>query len=561
MGTTQQLSFLHADACSFAAAMAKTEVNSVERLRAGQALFEEAAQAFGGRVLDKVGDSILLAFPRADAAYLAAETVARKTSEAQASDLHPIPFLYRMGITSGRAQTRGDTLYGHCINVAARISSLVAKGNIGIGAMAWPFVQKFAAQRPQRHRRLFAKPEEPFVDFVEIGADGNSVEKAAARDHNEPFVAICFPSDLSQAGANGILAGFILEALEWEFASFFSSQGWNTATFHQNGKGGSGPPISADYVVRCGSVRTGSGVRVFVSLSSPYLSSGAQTFSRDAAETTSGHEQVMALVSLVGSAIAGCEHDRAAHMKSAGLHQLITAARMEIGAFTPERMKLALKYLHAARDLDPEHPLLHSSLARAHTIAWRFGWWDQKTDHLSQALDLARRAYHQKPDHPLCEADLAFAKFWANETEEAVWHYERVVEALPYHPELAADAGMVFGYARRFSQAATVLQRSIANVPNDADYRLWSLGDVYHSMKDYKQALSWVSRMRDQSQAQRLMAACKVRLGLDPSPHVAKILEMQPDFSVERWVSIQPMTDEFERIDFEEALFEAGLPR
>ncbi len=159
-----------------------------------------------------------------------------------------------------------------------------------------------------------------------------------------------------------------------------------------------------------------------------------------------------------------------------------------------------------------------------------------------------------------CEADLGFVKFWANEPDEAAWHYERAIDTLPYHPELSADAGMSFSFVGDFDKAASVLERSIANLPLQADYRLWSLGDVYFARRDYGSSLKWLSRMSDQTQAHRLMAANKARLGLDASMHVRKVLAQQPDFSVNRWVDLQPFTRDEEREDFLEALLLAGLP-
>ena len=86
-------------------------------------------------------------------------------------------------------------------------------------------------------------------------------------------------------------------------------------------------------------------------------------------------------------------------------------------------------------------------------------------------------------------------------------------------------------------------------------------GDVYYAKKEYKNSLKWLSRMSDQSQAHRLLAANKARLGMDASVHVKNVLAQQPDFSVSHWIAIQPFTKEEDRIDYEEALLLAGLPR
>jgi tetratricopeptide (TPR) repeat protein len=119
---------------------------------------------------------------------------------------------------------------------------------------------------------------------------------------------------------------------------------------------------------------------------------------------------------------------------------------------------------------------------------------------------------------------------------------------------------MVFSYVGRNTEAVNILERSVTNLPADSDYRLWSLGDVYFAQRDYKNSLKWLGRMSNQSQAQRLLAACKGRLGLDPTPHVKAVLRQQPGFSVRQWVSIQPFEREADRLDFEEALLLAGLP-
>jgi tetratricopeptide (TPR) repeat protein len=312
--------------------------------------------------------------------------------------------------------------------------------------------------------------------------------------------------------------------------------------------------------VRCLASPLPMGFRLFASLNSRHMKQGLRNFTRDSDHLDKAVANSAALASLVGSTIAHVEMGRATQTRSVGSHQLVAAGRQSIAGFSSQQFAEGMAYLLAAQKLDPEYPLLLSSLGRAHAVAWRFGWADAGTDHLDKALAHAHKAIRLAPEDARCEADLGFVKLWANEPIESAWHYERSLDALPYHPELAADAGMVFGYIGSLDKAAAVLERSIANLPTDADYRLWSLGDVYHSKRDYKSSLKWLSRMTDQSQAQRLMAANKARLGLDASKNVANVLALQPDFSSRHWASIQPFTDEQDRMDYEEALLLAGLP-
>jgi adenylate cyclase len=561
MDDTLELTFLHADACSYAASMARSEDSTLARLEVGRRLFEQLCGTYGGRVIDKVGDNMLLAFNAPAEAYLAAHRAMAEIRKVLADPGEPQLFQYRIGIAHGKVRVRDGALYGHCINTAARICSLVYKGNIGVEAGVWSHVVKFTDGCQWTGRRLFAKPDEPFVEFMEIVTDPFLKTGALVPmfGRNEPLIAIMNQQGLGSSENAGGTSG-LFEALNWEFSSYFSSYDWRTQLYTLSDISTAPSTIAADYVVRCGASVSRAGARVFASLTSPHMKGGIQTFSRDSLKAEDGLAQVMALVSLVGSAIAQSERERANQQRSTGAHQLVAAGRSAIAGFSENGFKKGMKQLEMAQVLDPEYPLQISSVARAHAIAWRFGWMTNEADHMVIAQELGERAHSMEPNDARCEADLAFVRFWANETSQAIWHYERAVEVLPYHVELAADAGAALIYVGQGQKAANILERSIANIPNDVDYRLWSLGDVYFALQEYRKSLNWLSRMRDKSQAQRLMAANKVRLGLDPSPHVANVMAAQPDFRVSRWISILPFSSEREQIDFEEALLAAGFP-
>jgi tetratricopeptide (TPR) repeat protein len=557
MSNTLELAFLHADACSFSAAMAANSELAVQRLKAGQSVFDEGARRYGGQLVNMVGDSMLFAFNSTEAAYRTAQHCAKTVEQPANSRPEISAFDYRMGITKGRVTVHDRTMYGHCINMSARIGSLVGRNHCGLERKAWDEVRSIASGSVVRERILFAKPDEPHLDFVEVceGQISSLRQRRQQQTQNEAIVVL-----VRDTGFGSQVDDEILDAFMWNASSYFSAYGWQVHVVDSDGLEDADVLPLSDYVIRCKSNKLPSGYRLFAAIASRHLKRGQQTFSRDTADLDSAIAHTSALVSLVGSAISHAEIERAAFFKGVGAQQLVAAGRDSIAHFTADQFAVGMKHLAVAQKLAPDYPLLLSSLARAHAVAWRYGWTVDKSDSLGLARSLANKAVKLAPEDARCEADLAFVKFWANEPTDSAWHYERSIDTLPYHPELSADAGMVFSYIGQKDQAASVLERSIANLPTDADYRLWSLGDVYFAKHDYRSSLKWLSRMSDQSQAQRLMAANKVRLGLDPSEHVANVLALQPDFSVSRWVSIQPFTDDEDRTDFEEALLMAGLP-
>ncbi len=556
MPSSLELAFLHADACSFSAAMAASEDTAIAKLRSGQAVFSHVCQLYGGRVVNMVGDSVLLGFDSAQAAYQSALHALETFEKPESSEKS---FDYRIGITKGRVTIHENDMYGHSINMAARIGSLVARNNVGVERGAWTELRAFAPGVDIKERILFAKPDEPHVDFIEVCRKSKAAGDSANASRNAPIVVMA-PQFSNTSERQQKQQNEVLEAFVWNCSGYFSTFGWQIDVLDYSEYQGAEAFSHADYIVKCRAAELPMGFRLFASLNSRHVQQGPHNFTRDAEYIDKAVANSVVLASLVGSAIANAELGRASRTRAIGSHQLVAAGRASIAGFSSEQFMVGIGYLRAAQKLDPEYPLLLSSLARAHTVAWRFGWLGDDIDHLGIARELANKAIRLSSADAHCEADLGFVKFWANEPTESAWHYERSIDSLPFHPELSADAGMVFSCVGQMDQAASVLERSIANLPIDADYRLWSLGEVFFAQHDYRNSLKWLSRMSDQSQAQRLMAANKARLGLDPSQHVANVLALQPDFSVRHWVSIQPFVDEEDRIDFEQALLLAGLP-
>lgn len=558
MSNSLELAILHADACGFSAAMVLSEDRAIARLKAGRNLIRQTAGRFGGRVVDTVGDSALVTFDSVRAAFTAARHINEQVQSEALSAADNAPFNFRIGLTKGRVKVDGNSIYGQCVNMAARIEGLVSRGSIGIERSIWNEVQPLVHGISSRPRVLFAKPEEPAIHFFEVSSSSGTSEAAVlpANSRNEPLVLVIpLFHELRRRQINDPI-----EAVIWECMAFFAAQGWRTDVARNADPGIENGFPSADYLLKIRVTDLPMGWRLSLNLNSRHMRSGMQNFTREAGTGAEIPSIALALASLVGSAIAHAEIERASFDKGIGTHQLLAAGRESLSGFSPALFNKGLEYMKTAYGVDPEYPLLLSSLGRAHAVAWRFGWTEPGVDRLELARDFADRAVRLAPDDARCQADLGFVRFWCNEAIESAWHYDRSLDALPFHPELAADAGMVYSYIGRNQEAASILERSVANLPNDADYRLWSLGDVYYSQRDYANSIKWLSRMSDQSQAQRLLAACKARLGLDPTRHVKAVMSQQPDFSVRHWVAIQPFTNEDERIEYEQALLLAGLP-
>jgi adenylate cyclase len=469
MSNSLELAILNADACGFSAAMARSEDRAIARLKAGQNLIRRSAGKFGGRVVDTAGDSALLTFDSVQAAFAAACHINDQIRQETRTEADAAPFDYRIGLTKGRVKIDGNAIFGQCVNMAARIEALVGRGSIGIERSIWNEVQSLTHGISSRPRVLFAKPEEPAIHFFEVSKAPSLSQTGGLpiNPRNEPLVLV-IPQfhDLGWRHKNDPI-----EAIIWECMAFFSAQGWHTDVTRNAEPGIEGGFPSSDYILKIRVTDLPMGWRLSLNLNSRYMRYGMQNFTREAGTDAEIPSIALALASLAGSAIAHVETERVTFDEGTGTHQLLAAGRARLSGFSPALFAEGLGYMEAAYKVDPEYPLLLSSLGRAHAVAWRFGWAPSAVDHLELARGFADQAVRLAPNDARCQADLGFVRFWCNEAIESAWHYDRSLDALPFHPELAADAGMVYSYIGRSQEAAAILERSVANLPSDADYR------------------------------------------------------------------------------------------
>ncbi len=88
----------------------------------------ESARGFAGRLVKTIGDEVMLAFPAADQAALAAvEIQARMAAIAKSENLR---LAFRIGFHAGAAIERDGDVFGDSVNTAARLVALAKAGQI-----------------------------------------------------------------------------------------------------------------------------------------------------------------------------------------------------------------------------------------------------------------------------------------------------------------------------------------------------------------------------------------------------------------------------------------------
>jgi hypothetical protein len=117
----------------------------------------------GGRLIKTIGDEVMMWFPGARSAALAAVAMQRQVSGSGRDDGLGL----RIGFCSGPMQHRDGDVFGDTVNTAARLASLATKGSIVTSHATWTALGGSCAMRGLGEHRLSGKAEPlPCVELL-----------------------------------------------------------------------------------------------------------------------------------------------------------------------------------------------------------------------------------------------------------------------------------------------------------------------------------------------------------------------------------------------------------
>jgi adenylate cyclase len=123
---------LSADVCGFATLVERDEAGTRAALSIAKRAIARSVEAFGGRIVDAVGDNVLAEFPSAVDAVRAALEIQRRPWDDPRMQREALQF--RIGINIGDVAVEGSQIFGDGINVAARLQALARPGGIAVSA-------------------------------------------------------------------------------------------------------------------------------------------------------------------------------------------------------------------------------------------------------------------------------------------------------------------------------------------------------------------------------------------------------------------------------------------
>ena len=198
-----------------------------------------------------------------------------------------------------------------------------------------------------------------------------------------------------------------------------------------------------------------------------------------------------------------------------------------------------------ALEQHPTFSLALGGLARALQLEWLLLARDEQ-DLLIDSVGLARAMIRIDPLDWSGHRALGFVHLFGRAYEASLDAYEKADRLNPHHPDLLIEHALALAFTGDLAGARLKIAEATRLNPLPSDHHLWAAASTHYLSSAYRDVIEVGCAMRSPSVAFRLMAASHARLGERETAYqvMRKVIEIHPDFSIERFMRGSPIRDE-----------------
>jgi TolB-like protein len=562
--------------------MARSEERTFQRVSQAIRLIRSLVGDYGGRVEHVAGDGILALFDSALQALQFAIAIQREFRDQAVWHGEEGPIAFRIGINVGEVLLDDATnVQGHSVNVAARVQSLARVGGICITEAVQRAVQDTLGIPIRRlgPRRLpgINEPVEVFAIEINgspapVAAEPTSIPSDLARPFTEASVAVLPLQNLSSDPRNAHLCDGLTGDIITNLSRFRDLLviARHSAFLFRNRDAPSltvASQLGVRYLVTGGLQRSGRKLRLRVQLTEAETDRvvWSDRFDGDLDDIFAFQDEVTAMVAArLAVQISAAEQRRvfAENHPELFAYGLVLHGQELSWHLRRETNLHARRLFEQAAEIDPGYGRSYAGMSRTFNLAWQYGWPPKSAAALDTACALALEAVRRDGLDSRGYSELGFAHLYKKRHDESLAAYARAIELNPNDADTLARMAYAVTCSGEPRHAIDLLGRAMRLNPYHPDWYLWHLGDAYFDLGDYEQTVLTLKKMRDQSEAHRLLAASHAHLGqaAEARYHAEKVLAVHPDFSVAHWRRVSPDRTREPVQRLIEGLIKAGLP-
>jgi adenylate cyclase len=577
----RQLSaILFADVHGYARLMSTAEEQTYERVTRSIRLIKSLIGDYGGNVVQTAGDGVLALFESASQALRFALAIQREFRNDAVWNPDGEAIAFRIGINLGEVIVGEGNVHGHSVNVAARIQALAQPGGICISEGVRRAVRdtlgvEIRPLGPQILKNI-AEPIEVFA--IEVNGPQIVTSTASPPEQFETFALsdeasiVVLPLDnMSGQPSDGHLCDGITRDIITNLSRFrdlLVIAPHSAFLFKRLDL----PPqemrrrLGVRYLFSGGLERKDSRVRIRARLAEIESERvlWSERFDGDLGDLFAFQDEVTAIIAArLALQVSAAERRRAlaAHAPDLRAYGLILRGQHLSFQFKKEANLYARRLFEHAVEVDPRYGRSYAGLSRTFNFAWRYRWAEAPEAALDKAVELALAAI----DHDSLDArgygELGFARLYKKQHQESLAAYEQAISLNPNDADILAEMSDALSYSGEPERALQSMQRAMRLNPYPSDFYLWILGGIHFVLAQYEETVHALNRMRDKSEAHRLLAATHALLGhIEEAQYQAQqVMTAHPEFSLEHWRHVPPDTDRDVSERFVEGMRKAGL--
>jgi adenylate cyclase len=238
--------------------------------------------------------------------------------------------------------------------------------------------------------------------------------------------------------------------------------------------------------------------------------------------------------------------------------------REHLNRFTKETNAQARQMFEQALELDPQYAEAYAFLGLSYFREWSLQW-SQDSQPLEQALALAQRAVALDDSLAQAHATLGNGYLWKKQYDQAIAEEERAIALDSNFADAYMRLGNILTFAGRPEEAIGLIEKALRLNPHSPPVYLLTLGDSYHLMGQYEEAIAAYKRalthIPDLLPAHLNLAVVYSELGREEEARAeaAEVLRINPKYSLEVWRQRDPYKDPVVLERMFAALRKAGL--
>lgn len=549
---------LYADIHGYARLVEQDEAGTILRLTRSIALIRDLVGDYGGSVVNTAGDGLVAVFPDAPQALRFAVEMQREMARESAWAGARAPVAWRVGISLGETFVGREGVYGHSVNLAARVQGFAEPGGICVTETVHDILRDDPGLvlRSLGRRRLknISVPVEVFA-VAPLTAPPAAVMPPPRPDPGlaDASLAILPLENLSaDVGdlhlCHGIVADLVTNLSRFRQLLLIARHSAFQAAAETGSLREIGRRLGVRYLLTGSFRRAANRLRIAVELVEAETENivWSERYDGIMQDIFEFQDDITAMVSArVALQIDAQERRRLAAQTHPALYAYGLVLRGQDSGlrFLRDANLHARRLFEEARSLDPGYGRSHAAMSRTFNLEWRYNWSGDPDAALDRALALARRAVACDDLDSRGFLEMGLAHLYKKQHDEALVAYEHALALNPNDADLLAYAADCLIYIGQRDRAVQLIERAMRLNPYTPDIYLWVLGEAYFYQGAYARTIETLHRMQDPSEAHRLLTVCHALLDqMDEARHHARaVLRAHPNFTIAHWRKVPPV--------------------